>query len=181
MHHVGAAGFKRLIYHQRHVKVIQFQFVSETWQRDAWLQRRPQKVFQDILMSSSYFIRKYPNLFKPLTIFTKADCVVLLQFCHGINDTDVNVHLCHNFLLAISQVFTLHSTDIDNRVHAKHNHWSYIKVSTAVMMNIQICRLTRRWSQQVSLHLQYCIVVGSRRLVPPDALQPKAYCTNPGL
>ena len=27
----------------------------------------------------------------------------------------------------------------------------------------------------------YCIVVGSRRLVPPDALQPKAYCTNPGL
>ena len=29
--------------------------------------------------------------------------------------------------------------------------------------------------------LLYCIVVGSRRLVPPDALQPKAYCTNPGL
>ena len=29
----------------------------------------------------------------------------------------------------------------------------------------------------------YCIfiVVGSRRLMPPDALQPKAYCTNPGL
>ena len=27
----------------------------------------------------------------------------------------------------------------------------------------------------------YCIVVGSRRLKPPDALQPKAYCTNPGL
>ena len=26
-----------------------------------------------------------------------------------------------------------------------------------------------------------CIVVGSRRLMPPDALQPKAYCTNPGL
>ena len=26
-----------------------------------------------------------------------------------------------------------------------------------------------------------CYVVGSRRLVPPDALQPKAYCTNPGL
>ena len=24
-------------------------------------------------------------------------------------------------------------------------------------------------------------VVGSRRLMPPDALQPKAYCTNPGL
>ena len=29
--------------------------------------------------------------------------------------------------------------------------------------------------------LLYCIVVGSRRLIPPDALQPKAYCTNPGL
>ena len=27
----------------------------------------------------------------------------------------------------------------------------------------------------------YCTVVGSRRLVPPDALQPKVYCTNPGL
>ena len=26
-----------------------------------------------------------------------------------------------------------------------------------------------------------CIVVGSRRLMPPDALQPKAYCTKPGL
>ena len=25
------------------------------------------------------------------------------------------------------------------------------------------------------------IVVGSRRLMPPDALQPKAYCTKPGL
>ena len=27
----------------------------------------------------------------------------------------------------------------------------------------------------------YCIVVGSRQLMPPYALQPKAYCTNPGL
>ena len=27
----------------------------------------------------------------------------------------------------------------------------------------------------------FCIVVGSRRLMPLDALQPKAYCTNPGL
>ena len=26
-----------------------------------------------------------------------------------------------------------------------------------------------------------CYVVGSRRLMPPDALQPKAYCTNPVL
>ena len=26
-----------------------------------------------------------------------------------------------------------------------------------------------------------CYVVGSRPLMPPDALQPKAYCTNPGL
>ena len=26
-----------------------------------------------------------------------------------------------------------------------------------------------------------CIAVGSRRLIHPDALQPKAYCTNPGL
>ena len=34
------------------------------------------------------------------------------------------------------------------------------------------------WRQPVVL---YCIVVGSRRLMPPEALQPKAYCTNPGL
>ena len=27
----------------------------------------------------------------------------------------------------------------------------------------------------------YCTVVGSLPLMPPDALQPKAYCTNPGL
>ena len=29
--------------------------------------------------------------------------------------------------------------------------------------------------------LLYYVMVGSRRLMPPDALQPKAYCTNPGL
>ena len=27
----------------------------------------------------------------------------------------------------------------------------------------------------------YFIVVGFRRLMPPDVLQPKTYCTNPGL
>ena len=27
----------------------------------------------------------------------------------------------------------------------------------------------------------YCIVIGSQRLMPPDALQPKAYCINPGI
>ena len=27
----------------------------------------------------------------------------------------------------------------------------------------------------------YCIVVGSRRLMPSVALHPKAYCTKPGL
>ena len=31
------------------------------------------------------------------------------------------------------------------------------------------------------LFFLYCIAVGSRRLMPPDALQPKAYCTSPGL
>ena len=31
------------------------------------------------------------------------------------------------------------------------------------------------------LHVSYCIVVGSRWLMPLDALQPKAYCTDPGL
>ena len=29
--------------------------------------------------------------------------------------------------------------------------------------------------------VQYCIVERSRRLMPPHAQQPKAYCTNPGL
>ena len=33
------------------------------------------------------------------------------------------------------------------------------------------------YSKYVMLHY----VLGSRRLMPPDALQPKAYCTNPGL
>ena len=45
--------------------------------------------------------------------------------------------------------------------------WSY---------KFKIC--AKRFS---SLAVLYCIVVGSRRLMPPDALQPKAYCTNPGL
>ena len=31
------------------------------------------------------------------------------------------------------------------------------------------------------MYLLYSIAVGSRRLMAPDALQPKAYCTNPGL
>ena len=36
----------------------------------------------------------------------------------------------------------------------------------------------------ISVHFVFSafyIVVGSRRLMAPDALQPKAYCTNPGL
>ena len=33
----------------------------------------------------------------------------------------------------------------------------------------------------VHILLLYCIVVGFRRLMPPDALQLKACCTNPGL
>ena len=37
------------------------------------------------------------------------------------------------------------------------------------------------WARFVGGGVHYCIVVGSRRLMPPDALQPKAYCTNPGL
>ena len=31
------------------------------------------------------------------------------------------------------------------------------------------------------VNVLYCTVLGSRRLMPPDALQPKAYCANPGL
>ena len=43
-----------------------------------------------------------------------------------------------------------------------------------------------RFSIKMGAHGQdssglYCIVVGSRQLMPPDALQPKAYCTNSGL
>ena len=37
-------------------------------------------------------------------------------------------------------------------------------------------------TQPVSLYkFMLCYVIGSRRLMPPDALQPKACCTNPGL
>ena len=38
----------------------------------------------------------------------------------------------------------------------------------------------RRFGKDAEV-LLYCIVIESRRLVPSDALQPKAYCTNPGL
>ena len=37
-------------------------------------------------------------------------------------------------------------------------------------------------SSETSVTLYHCIVVvGSRWLMPPDALQLKVYCTNPGL
>ena len=36
------------------------------------------------------------------------------------------------------------------------------------------------WKAEIS-SLSYCTVVGSGRLMHPDALQPKAYYTNPGL
>ena len=37
------------------------------------------------------------------------------------------------------------------------------------------------YSDTLVLLLLHCILVGSRRLMPSDTLQPKAYCTNPGL
>ena len=43
-----------------------------------------------------------------------------------------------------------------------------------------LCCTYEIWFYNVQCVL-YCTVVGSRRLIPPDALQPKAYCTNPGL
>ena len=36
-------------------------------------------------------------------------------------------------------------------------------------------------SYNYSKYVMLRYVLGSRRLMPPDALQPKAYCTNPGL
>ena len=42
-------------------------------------------------------------------------------------------------------------------------------------------QLNSHFSLLVYLTVLYCIVVGYRRLIPPDALQPKAYCTNSGL
>ena len=33
----------------------------------------------------------------------------------------------------------------------------------------------------ITYDILYCIVEGSRQLMPQNALQPKDYCTNPGL
>ena len=41
--------------------------------------------------------------------------------------------------------------------------------------------ISTNYRMQTRIHIVYCIMVGSRRLMPPDALQPKAYCTNLGL
>ena len=41
--------------------------------------------------------------------------------------------------------------------------------------------LTEMSTRNISLGVLYCIVVGSQWLMPLDALQLKAYCTNPGL
>ena len=35
--------------------------------------------------------------------------------------------------------------------------------------------------EDTGFECRYCIAVESRRLMLPDALQPKAYCTNPSL
>ena len=40
---------------------------------------------------------------------------------------------------------------------------------------------TFRQSPGITEYVMLCIAVGSWRLTSPDALQPKAYCTNPGL
>ena len=37
------------------------------------------------------------------------------------------------------------------------------------------------WLSPMTAIVLYCIVVGFRRVMFPDALQPEAYCTNLGL
>ena len=41
--------------------------------------------------------------------------------------------------------------------------------------------VTHTVSQQTQTFTSIVLWKGPRRLMPPDALQPKAYCTNPGL
>ena len=52
---------------------------------------------------------------------------------------------------------------------------SYCEVLSILTVNKKILKFVLR------VVLLYCIVVGSRRLMPPDALQSTAYCPNPGL
>ena len=50
-----------------------------------------------------------------------------------------------------------------------------------IMLMMMMMVMDRIGIHAFSKNLLHCIVVGSRCLMPPDALQPKAYCTNPGL
>ena len=57
----------------------------------------------------------------------------------------------------------------------------YVLLSASTVVTIIIIITDRNIHSNRHCIVLYCIVVGSRRLIPPDALQPKAYCTNPGV
>ena len=93
-------------------------------------------------------------------------------YLHNTQQTqEINVH-------ALSGIRT---RDLRNQANADihltlHGHrdgpcCNYVILSFVVLIVCRYCVVI----------VLYCIVVGSRRLMPPDALQPKAYCTIPGL
>ena len=48
-----------------------------------------------------------------------------------------------------------------------------------ICLKVTIC--VHRPQRSRILRVMLCYVAGSRRLMSPDPLQPKAYCANPGL
>ena len=63
--------------------------------------------------------------------------------------------------------------------------WKSVKISYCKI--IMQCKIKKKECVQIYdimfpfMRVLYCILVGSQQLVTPDILQPKAYCTNPGL
>ena len=57
------------------------------------------------------------------------------------------------------------------------------KWSASSDVSVRCCHTKAQVQTRVlrSLYVMLCYVVGSWWLMSPDALQPKAYCTNPGL
>ena len=95
------------------------------------------------------------------------------MICHKVllimrNDSDKNCRENKNTFFC-SKTFFSQSLAVYGIIIKKCD-----RVRQATDDNIIRCLRFARW-------VSYCIMVGSRRLMSPDALQSKAYCTNPGL
>ena len=103
------------------------------------------------------------------TAFTMLNCVFRLSCCLTQNIVSAD---CVSTSARISVIIIY------------YNHCRLLSIFSVI--NCYWLSFSGVWHSYSLTHTKciivlYCIVVGSRRLMPPNALQPKAYCTHPGL